>query len=91
MKENFYPPWNHRSHCRRNCVRDHSSVQTVKIMNSSDLTAAKFLIYLFISVDLLLLSRCMDLKKGILFKKIRNHSQPWKLKQNIKDFHKFTQ
>ena len=31
-------------------------MQTVKIMNSSDLTAAKFLIYLFISVDLLLLN-----------------------------------
>ena len=31
----------------------------------------------------------MDLKKGILFKKIRNHSQPLKLKKHITIFHKF--
>ena len=32
----------------------------------------------------------MDLKKGILLKKIRNHSQPLKLQQRITTFHKFT-
>ena len=48
-------------------------------MSSSKLTAVKCIIYLFIYVHLLLLCRCMDLKKGILLKKIRNHSQPLKL------------
>ena len=32
----------------------------------------------------------MDLKKGILFKKIRNHSQSLKLQQHITILHKFT-
>ena len=32
----------------------------------------------------------MDLKKGILFKKITNHSKPSKLQQHITIFHKFT-
>ena len=42
------------------------------------------------SVQLLLYCRCINLSKGILFKKIRNHSQPLKLQQIIKIFHKFT-
>ena len=32
----------------------------------------------------------MDLKKGVLFKKIRNHSQPLRLQQPIAIFHKFS-
>ena len=32
----------------------------------------------------------IDPKKGILLKKIRNHSKPLKVKQNIKVCHKFT-
>ena len=39
---------------------------------------------------LLLYCRCMDLRKGILFKKIRNHSQPLKLQQSNKICHKLT-
>ena len=33
-------------HCRKNCVSHRSSVQRIKIVDSSELTAAKFLIYL---------------------------------------------
>ena len=57
---------------------------------SSEITAVKCLIYLFIEVHLLLLCRCMDLRKGILFKKIRNHSQPLKLQKHTTIFQKFT-
>ena len=42
-------------------------------MSLSEFTAVKCLIYLFSLVHLLLLCRCMDLKKGILITKIRNH------------------
>ena len=31
-----------------NCVGNHSGVQKIKIVDSSELTVAKFLIYLFI-------------------------------------------
>ena len=66
----FNPSWNHHwSHYRTNCVGNHSSVQRIKIVDSSELAAAKFLIYLFIQIHLLLHWRYMDLKKGILFKK----------------------
>ena len=41
-------------------------------------------------IHLLLYCRCMDLRKGILFKKIRNHSQPLKLQQSNKICHKLT-
>ena len=42
-------------------------------MSLSEFTAVKCLIYLFSLVHLLLLCRYMDLKKGILITKIRNH------------------
>ena len=61
-----------------------------KSMRSSKLAAVECPIYLFIQVYLPLLCRCMDLKKEILFKKIRNHSQPLKLQQHISIFHKFS-
>ena len=82
MKEKKYnPSWNHWSHFRTNhCV----GVQRIKIVDSSELTTAKFLIYLFFLVHLLLYCRYMDLKKGILLKKIRNYSPPFKLQQVIK-------
>ena len=82
----FNPSWNHWLHCKTDCV----SVQRIKIVDSSEITVAKFLIYLFIKVDLLLYCRYMDLKKGIMLKKIRNPSELLKLQQNIKIFHKFT-
>ena len=69
---------------KMNCVGYHTNVQRIKVVDSSELTGAKFLIYLFIGVHLLLYCRCMDLRKRILFKKIRNHSQPLKLQKNIK-------
>ena len=82
----FNPSWNHWSHCRTDCV----GVQRIKIVDSSEITVAKFLIYFFIKVDLLLYCRYMDLKKGILLKKkIRNHSKSLKLQQNIKICDKF--
>ena len=59
-------------------------------ISSLEFTVVKCLIYLSISVHLLLLCRCMDLNKGILFKKIRNHPQPLKLHQHITIFHKFS-
>ena len=47
-KKKFNPSWNYWSYCRTNWVGDHSSTQIIKIVDSSELTAAKFLIYLFI-------------------------------------------
>ena len=35
-------------HYRKNCVNDHSSVQRNKIVDSSELMAAKLFIYLFL-------------------------------------------
>ena len=64
---------------------DHSSVQRIKIVDSSELKVTKLLINFFIFI-----CRYIDLKKGILLKKTRNHSQPLQLQQNIKICHKFT-
>ena len=57
-------------------------------INSSKRLSVSFT-YLF-KFTYFLLCRCMDLKKGVLFKKIRNHSQPLKLQQHITILHKFT-
>ena len=84
-RKNLNTSWNHWSHCRTNWVGDHSSVQRIKIMASSELTAAKFLIYWFIWVHLLY-CRYIALKQEILLRKLGNHSQSLKPQQN----HKFT-
>ena len=47
-RKKINPSWNHWSHCRGNWFGDHLSVQGIKIVNSSELTAAIFVIYLFI-------------------------------------------
>ena len=47
-RKKINPSWNYWSHCRRNWFDDHLSVQGIKIVNSSELTAAIFVIYLFI-------------------------------------------
>ena len=65
---------------------DHSTVRRNKMVDSSELTANKFLIYLFIYIHLFLYCRYMDLHKAILLKKIRNQWQPLKLHQKIKIF-----
>ena len=63
---------------QKKLISHHSSVQRIKFS-----TAANFLIKLFIHVHLVLYCRYMDHKKRILSKKLRNHSQPLKLQQNI--------
>ena len=57
-------------------------MQRIKIVDSSELTAAKLLIYLVIK---------LTLNKRNVVKKIRNYSKPLKLQQNIRRiYHKFT-
>ena len=85
-KKTVNPAWNHWSNCRTNWVGDQSSVQRMKIVDSFELTAAKFLMYLFISVHLLY-CRYIALNQRILLKKLKNHSKSLKLQQN----HKFSQ
>ena len=58
-------------------------------VNSSELTAATCFIYLF-KFTYFCFVYVGTLKKGILLKKIRSHSQPLRLQQHITIFHKFT-
>ena len=53
-------------HCRENCLSDRLSVLGNKIVDSSEFTAVKFLIYLFRQLHLLLHCRYIDLKKDFL-------------------------
>ena len=46
-QESFYPSWSHWSHFGKN-VSMISQVHRIKVVDSSKLTAAKYLIYLFI-------------------------------------------
>ena len=53
---------------RKNCVSDYSSVQRNKIVDSFKLTAAKFLIHLFIKFTYFCADDIATLKKKILLK-----------------------
>ena len=77
-----------------NCIAEQILLVLTRVykewMSSSELTTVRCLIHLFIQVHLLLLCRCMDLKKGFFINKIRNHSQPLNPQQHITILHKFT-
>lgn len=60
QNKSFYPSWGHWTHPRKSCVGDQTSVSRSKIVDSSQLMAAKFLIYLF-KVALCLYCVDMDL------------------------------
>ena len=48
IKENFYPSWNHWLHPRKSCLGNQRSMRRIKVVDSSKLAVAKFLIYVFI-------------------------------------------
>ena len=47
INKKFYLSWNHWFHPKKSCAGDHTDVCRIKIVDSSKLTTAKFLIYLF--------------------------------------------
>ena len=82
----FNPSWNHWSHCRKNWVRDHSSVQRIKNRGFIRLYSGQVShLLILLSSPALLYCRYIYFEKGILLRKIRNLSKALKLQENIKN------